>query len=544
MVDSGLVLERLHDYVERHWAELQTVGLSVALTDRERALGSIAHGFADLEARKPVAEPLFQIGSISKGLTAIALLQEAEAGRVDLDAPVTEYLPWFAVPSSFGPITLHHLLTHTSGLVSGTEFTGDAAHEVWSLRETTTGSAPGERMRYSNVGYKTLGLVLSRVAGRSWWEVVRERVMAPIGMGDAEPIITHDVRDRLAVGYAPRYDDRPWFPRHGWVPATWVESATADGTICATAEQLIGYARLLLNGGAAPGGRVLSSESFARMTTPVAVDPDEPTEVYGYGVKWIVEGDERRFLGHSGTTIGYTAYVLVDTETGFGVAVLANTPVSKRLDLARFALACLAASAAGTELPAVPAVPDRRSIPDAERYAGAYLDGSGAALSVVAEGSHLFLQGADGRAALEPLGPDVFGVDAPELERFVARFVQEGSEVVELVHGPNRFVRDGRAPAPTTAHPPEWSALPGHYRSWNPWAPSFRVFLRAGTLWLEMTGDTIDGAPDAELHPLEDGSFRVGGVSSPDRVRFDVPIDGLTTRALYDAAPYYRTFTL
>jgi CubicO group peptidase (beta-lactamase class C family) len=124
-VDASASLERIRAYVHRHLERLDTPGLALAVTDRERSLGGVVAGYADLAAREPVAaHHRFQIGSISKGFTALAILGQVEEGRIDLDAPVTAYLPWFEVRTAFGPITVHHLLSHTSGIVTGTDFTG------------------------------------------------------------------------------------------------------------------------------------------------------------------------------------------------------------------------------------------------------------------------------------------------------------------------------------------------------------------------------------------------------------------------------------
>jgi CubicO group peptidase (beta-lactamase class C family) len=190
--------------------------------------------------------------------------------------------------------------------------------------------------------------------------------MTPIGMGEADVIITNDVRPRLAVGYTTPFDDRPWIPEHGWAPSAWFESATADGTICASAEHLTAFARLLLSGGRG----ILSPESFARMTARVAEDPDAPGHVFGYGVKW-VDGD--RLLGHSGGMIGFTAYLLVDVGSGFGTTMVMNSAFGDhRLELARFALACLSAEAVGDRVPEVPDPPVRE-----EPTVAAPLDGDG-----------------------------------------------------------------------------------------------------------------------------------------------------------------------
>ncbi len=535
-MDASRSLERIREYVEVHRYGLATPGLSLAVTDRERFLGGVVDGFADLDAREPVAgHHRFQIGSISKGFTALALLRLVEEGRLDLEAPVTTYLPWFEVRSAHPPITIHHLLSHTSGLVTGTDFTGDAASEVWSLRETHTGFPPGERFLYSNVGYKTLGLVLEAITGRPWWESVRDRVMAPIGMLDADVVITDRSRGGLAVGYSSPFSDRPWLPRHGWAAAPWFESGTADGTICATAEELTAYARLLLAGGRG----VVSPASFERMTTPFVRDPESPQEGFGYGVKWIEEPGRARLLGHAGGMVGFAALALVDPEAGVGAVALMNSAFGSREELVHFALDCLAVEARGAPLPEIPPPADPLRVENAPAFEGRYED-PGGEMVVSAAGSGLALETEGRRAALVPAGTDTFVVDDPELERFPVRFVREGGAIVGAAWGPRWLTEPSRRA--TFAYPGEWSSHAGRYASWNPWSPGFRVFPRAGSLWLAFAGEATDVGGERRLDPLEDGTFRVGEPWSPDRVAFDTVIDGKAQRAVFDAAPYYRTF--
>ena len=536
-------LERIREYVAARRKVLWTPGVALAITDAHRCLGSVEDGWANLDLRVPVAgHHRFQIGSISKGFTALAILQEAEVGRIDLGAPVTAYLPWFDVRSSFDPITIHHLLSHTSGLVQGTDFTGDAESEVWSLRETVVGFPPGERFLYSNVGYKALGLVLGSVTGAPWWKTVRERVMEPIGMGDADVVISADGRERSAVGYAPPHADRPWQARHGWSPAPWFESATADGTICATAEDLTAYARCLLR----RGEGVVSTASFERMTTPVARNPSSTNERFGYGVKWI-EQDGRLLLGHAGGMIGFSAYLLVDPAMGTGVTVLMNSAYGDAGALARFALRCLAAAAGGGELPSVPGDADPHHVDQPDAFVGTYEDEMGA-IDISAEGARLIVvvrgarEARGVRAALEPVGDDAFGVDDPELELEPITFLREGGVVMSAFWGSRWLRASGARERPRTRPPEQWNALTGRYVSWNPWAPSFRVLVRGHELWLCFTGEAIDGGGERRLDPLVDGSFRFGDEWSPDRVRFDMVVDGRAQRATFDGAPYYRTF--
>jgi len=535
-VDVRAVAKRVREFIDLRMDELVAPGVQVALTDRERTLAVICHGFANADARLPV-EPhhRFQIGSIGKGFTAMALLLEREAGRLDLDAPVNEYLPWLEIASPYPPITVHHLLSHTSGLVQGMDFTTEATHEVWSLRELEPGFAPGERFWYSNVGYKALGLVLERLTGRPWYETVYERVMTQVGMQDSSPVITHDVRPSLAVGYGATFDDRPWQPAHGVAPSPWIESGTADGTICATADELAGYVRLLLN----EGRDVVDPASFSLMSSPMAVDEDTG-ERYGYGLRWI----DDRLLGHSGSTVGYAAHASCDPATGFGVAICTNG-FGPRIALTTFALDALAAAAGGGSLPEIPPLRDPWNVTGPERYAGVF-SGPAGSLEVAPSGDRLTAD-IGGRSArlipFDPGDPGGFLIDDRDLDRFVLRFeMGEDGRAAVADLGPDRYEAGSRSGPPSRAGD-ERRAFVGHYRSHDPWASHVRVFLRDGEPWLQDPAHDELRYHERPLRALPDGSFRVGESWSPDRIRFDTVIDGRATRAVYDCSPMYRTLT-
>ena len=182
---------------------------------RTRRSRSHTYGFADLATQQPVApETLFEIGSVGKSFTAVAILQLVDEQRIELDAPVERYLPWLVIPEAEDscPVTVSHLLSHTSGIVAGIDSTPEAAFQVWALRELPTFSVPGERFHYSNLGYKLLGLVLEAVEGRSYSEIIRARILEPLGMHATEPAITNEIRARLAVGYEYLHDDRIGYP--------------------------------------------------------------------------------------------------------------------------------------------------------------------------------------------------------------------------------------------------------------------------------------------------------------------------------------------
>ena len=521
-------------FVELHLPAIQAPGVAIGLTSRDDPLGVVTVGHANLPAREPVRpENRFQIGSISKSFTAIAVLQEHEAGRLDLHAPVTEYLPWFEVRSPSGPITLHHLLTHTAGLPTGRDFTGEGLHELWALRESEVGFAPGTRFHYSNAGYKALGLVLEAIAGQPWWELVRERILEPLHMASTDPITTPEGRGQSATGHVPPFDDRPRHPSMGLVPAPWVESATADGTICSTAADMCAYIRMLLSG----GNPVLSGPSFALLVQPAAEDPEAPGEVYGYGMKTTTM-DGRTSIGHTGSTVGFSAWMEMDPAEGLGVIVLANADAN-RGPAARFALRTLSAWSGGEPLPDIPDPTPLDRVDGADDHAGTYRSEHGE-LKLVADAGRLLLAGHGEPVALVRQKGDAFVVAHPDFERFTLSFERDGIHVTRVTHGDRWWGNDRYAGPATFERPDGWKAVAGHWRSHNPWYSNFRILPRRGSLrflwgW---------GEEDWELVPLSDGWFRVGAEEwSPRRIRFDTVIDGTATRAVLDAAPYYRTFT-
>jgi len=111
----------IDEFVAQSMEQHNTPGIALAITDRSRTIHLRTYGYANLDSRLPIApDHLFQIGSITKAFTAIAIVQLNETGQLDLHAPVTEYLPWFQVKSKYIPITPHHLLSHTAGIITGT----------------------------------------------------------------------------------------------------------------------------------------------------------------------------------------------------------------------------------------------------------------------------------------------------------------------------------------------------------------------------------------------------------------------------------------
>ena len=132
-------------------------------------------------------ETRFQIGSISKSFAAIIAVQEVDAGQLDLHVSVNEILPWLELPEPFGPITLHHLMTHTAGLAIGTEDAPTLHGALWLARTVPPTTPPGERFWYSNDGWKIVGPASSGPTGMPAPDLLMERMIGPVGMRSSHP---------------------------------------------------------------------------------------------------------------------------------------------------------------------------------------------------------------------------------------------------------------------------------------------------------------------------------------------------------------------
>ncbi len=549
----------LTEYLGRWLSTVPAAGVSVALTDRRQTLFTAGVGYADLAARSPVlADTTFQIGSIGKSMTALALLQVVQAGRLDLNAPISTHLPWLALPSRYGPIALRHLLSHTAGLPAGTDFAPAARYEGYALRDTEAAWEPGSRFHYSNTAYKLLGWLLEDVTGLDYGSAIRQRVLEPLGMHSSEPVITHRTHHRMATGYVPLHDDRPLRRNDTIIPASWMEYAVGDGSQVSTAADMARYARLWLNDGRGEMGPVISPALYGLMTTPsIAMSRGNVEDAYGYGFGIMSHrAGGHHFIGHGGSSVGFRAIMLTDQTDGLGVVMFCN---GSQVDLdpaARYALRVAAAARDGHPAPEAPPLADPTQVANADRYAGEFIhETSGAALSVTAPGDQLVLH-RQGRSALtlEHIGGNTFCVPNDEFDPFPLRFrrpqgagdaVQmDVAPIVEVRHGPAVYVRAGKSPLDTPVpHLPEWAAFPGHYRSHAPYMTSFRIILRRGRLCLAWPNG---GEEPLTPRPTDGGSsprFYVGpaGEPSPEWIRFDTVVGGRALRALWaGGGSFYR----
>jgi CubicO group peptidase (beta-lactamase class C family) len=523
-----------------------TPGLAVAITTRQGTVDVITLGYADVAAKAPVTpDTRFAIGSITKSMTALALMQLYDGGALDLQAPVRRYLPWFRIDSNGKLIVIHQILSHTAGLPDDYSSQGAYRYDVVALAKARLLFAPGTSWSYSNDGYATAGAILSTLDRRAWVDSLQARVFDPIGMTAAAPAFTPEALQRAAVGYQWLYNDRPGSLHPALTPSPAMDFVDPAGSVLATPEDMARYMRFYLNGGHTSNGTALiSARAFTRMTNAdrlndgkVAGDPaGEMAEApqmyrrYGFGLSIEDDGGDR-VIGHTGGVSGYTACMQMNTTRGFGVVAMANLVEAPLHPCAivLYAMAVLQAQSQGRALPAPPPAPDLRHVENAERYAGTYTSQDGRKFEIAASGGQVSLVDASGTFAAYPRGDDTFWVDAPNFVQFELAFGRDrNGRVVECNYGSQWFTNQHYAGPHTFAHPAGWNDLAGRYQNdflGQPYVS--RVVIVKNRL-------TLDGTDT--LTPLANGTFSLGS----SIVRFDARAGTQPQRMWVDDTPMYR----
>lgn len=525
---------RLDEYIARHMRDSGSPGMTLALANRDGLIRVSTYGFADTkEKARVVPETMFEIGSISKSFVALALLQLRDEGKLDLNKPIVEYLPWLKISSKFEPVATHHLLTHTAGL-PGTPLLLDAL-----LRDLWTAYAPGKHFLYSNTGYNILGFLIEAIDKRPFAEAMRARLLTPLGMSASSPMISNGLRRQMAVGYKPLNESQSFSTGDSLAEAQWIEVDVAAGSIASTPADMAKYMRMLINRGALPKGRVVSEEAFKLLTTPAIDSPfrGEPAS-YGYGF-WVSDIAGHTRLRHTGGMVAFSSSIDVDLNAGVGAfaSVNANLRGYRPVAVTKYAIDLFNASLAGTPLPDAPPAPPAPSVvKNAADYPGVYTAPDGKKLELSAEGEKLILTYNGRKVVLERPGGngDRFVVKHPEFELYALGFVRENQLVTQAYHGADWYA-GARYNGPRSFETPkELEGFAGHYFNDSPWYGDTRVVLRRGQLFL-------DGV--APLVPRSDGKFGIGDPEAPDWIAFESIVGGRAMQLNYSGILFRRMFT-
>ena len=329
----------LEEFILDRMRRTRIPGLSIALVRGDEVIYARGFGFRDLNRGIPATPgTVYGIGSITKSFTAIAVMRLVEEGKLSLDDPIDEYVPLKLRPKG-EPVTIHHLLTHTSGIpalayaeafirgslgLSGTWLPLASPEDVIAFMRGSDSWAearPGERFFYLNEGYVLLGYIISKLTGASYEDYVRKHILEPLGMRRtyfSEEEVRRD--PDVAVPYIVDRDGRH-------VESRFPYGITSDGGLLSNALDMSRYISMLINRGELGDARILSKESLELMERGYASVPWRifGDESYGYGL--VVTNrflGDRKLVQHGGSVLVYTAYMGYMPEERLGVIVLAN----------------------------------------------------------------------------------------------------------------------------------------------------------------------------------------------------------------------------
>ena len=485
---------------EDHLRQFDLPGLTLGLTTPGGFSTVLDFGFANRDSRAPITpDTLFQIGSISKSMTAAVIHQLAAEGKLKLTDRAGALFPAVRLPRG-NTITVQHLLDHAAGLPDDAPLFADGG--LW------TGYAPGAHWHYSNTGYDLLGKIAETAGGKPLDRLLAERIFAPLGMTRSRGAIVGPDRMLYAQGYEPADLTVPFVRGAPLAPAAWVDVTFGAGSVASTAGDMIRWLRSLADAAQGRGGLGLGPAQ-AKAFTAHFVPSDSPALSYGNGLMHVGEG-RRSYLHHTGGMVSFSSSFHLDTATGVGA--FASSSLSAFAEyrprvLTRFAVDALVEVLAGRPVPAAPALAP--PLANAAAFVGRYSGPAGR--FEVRPGSPLTLIANGRAAALQLWNDNLFRTPHPDFRNFSLLFEKTGQAVTGASWGPASFVREGSAATPPKSDP-LLSRFAGRYVNDSPWWGTATVVERGGNLWL---------GTETPMTRLSENLWRVGEESwSPERASF------------------------
>ena len=324
----------IESFVKDEMAAQRIPGLALGIVEGDRIAYMRGFGTADDSGAEVTPQTPFIIGSVAKSFTALAIMQLVEAKRVELDAPVQRYVPWFRVASerASAEISVRHLLNHTSGLSTktGRSFQGDGDTSATALEqavrklESAALTAPvGSKYQYSTINFSVLGLIVQTVSGQSYEDYVEKRIFDPLQMRNSYTSEAAAQPHGLATGH------NYWFGRSRAADLPYNRGLVPAGYLIASAEDMTHYLISQLNSGRYDGTAVLSSAGIEELQRPAVPTPEEDTS---YAMGWFVgPRNDIPAIHHQGETFNFHSNVVLTPQSKRGVIVLMNAEDS--LDL-------------------------------------------------------------------------------------------------------------------------------------------------------------------------------------------------------------------
>ncbi|MFO8061162.1 MAG: serine hydrolase domain-containing protein [Bacillota bacterium] len=446
----------------------QIPGLAFGVARDGEVLETGGIGFRNLEEELPTGDDtVYGIGSITKSFTSLAIMQLQERGLLTVRNPVRKWLPDFRLPGDADPkeITLHHFMTHTSGLpplqslfnAMARSMKGDPSVEEYrkdapDLEPIDTYEElmdfiaeldfepfgpPGRFFSYSNDAYALLGAVIERASGQSYSSYLEENILKPLQMNHTT-IETGKLEDfdKVTELYATteKHGKQVVYHAPGWWEFPAMEAA---GRLMSTVSDLLRYLEVYRCLGKVNGERIASEESIRQMMHPHASVSYPPNSHYGYGLSIQTDYHGVTLVGHGGGIKGVSADILLAVEEDITAAVLSNlagVPSSSVTLGAVNTLKGLPANTRRHEHSEYGASPEQLA-----RFSGSYKSGEGASIDLYMAGDRLFADLRDKTYAARPVAEDVV-VIAPGGSEMAIQAMTDGQGQVWAISSGYRII--------------------------------------------------------------------------------------------------------
>jgi CubicO group peptidase (beta-lactamase class C family) len=318
--------DRIDAYIQSRMQIANIPGLALGVVYGDEVVYLRGYGIAGPDGRTVTPQTPFILGSTSKSFTALAVMQLVEAGRIDLDAPVTTYIPWFRTndAAASAQITVRHLLNQNSGLPAYAGRQGIADNDqsdmaleigIRDLAAVQLSQPAGQSYEYANENYNILGLIVQTVSGHSYEEYIRSAIFAPLQMSHSAAALSDPAAVDIATGY------RYWFFWPVAFDAPYPRRMTPSGFLISSAEDMTHYLIAQLNGGTYGNNQLLSPEGIDTLHTPGA--RLSPSSSYGMG--WVIQGQPGSTrIWHNGDVSNFHSNLLLLPDQHIGIVVLVN----------------------------------------------------------------------------------------------------------------------------------------------------------------------------------------------------------------------------
>ncbi len=468
MLDDARV-EEFREFTEKIREQHDVPGLSVAVADGDQVLYTEGFGLRNVEEDLPATpETLYGMASVTKSFTALAIMILEEQDRLCSTDPVTRHLPGFCLTggSSAEAVTIHHLMTHTSGMPptgalrysmirsmegdpSVDEIKRLGRWEEWTDRDPIDtyedlldfigddDQAPlgrsGQQFSYSNDAYSLLGAIVERVSGQSFDSFVREHILEPVGMGSSTmdldfleeyPDVTqlYSQSDERGVYAAPKWQHAP--------------AMLGAGFLRSNVTEMVHYGQMYLDSLSPGTGGLVERGTVTRMAAPYF--PCGRSQYYGYGLVIRPGYHGVTLVEHGGSLKGVSSHFGFIPERNLTASVVANLqgiPASKIWLGAMNLLLGLPVDTPRSREPEYEA-----SQEELARFAGSYVSGEGARIDVLTEDGGLYACIDNGKHLLRPSGPDTAAMMRRGEESMV-RFIPGPTGEVEAMYTGLRIIR-------------------------------------------------------------------------------------------------------